>query len=155
MEKGQVLDSIYTQLNIRHHSRLVAPVASGAKELSLVEAAFYTVSFFEKNIYGEGYRGWLGNTEYGSVDFLPVALTAVGAHEWSRLARLAGYASASDSDPDREFFALTARLEDYLWTFYEKHKHDLPTPDNRSRERWEEHQAAWKRWAAEAAAESP
>jgi len=134
MKKDHILDSIHDQLHARNHSRWVEPDRSEASELSLVEAAFYTVFVFRLNIYGEGYRGWLGNTEYGSVNFLPVALSAVGAHEWSRLARLAGYASASDSKPDSGFFDLTTRLEDYLWDFYERHKAELPTPVEFSRD---------------------
>lgn len=111
--------------------------------LSQNELIFHCVTRFYQNIYINGWDGYLYNTDNEFGDFLPVALAAVGAHEFSQLAYEALQweeyldSLAPDAAPERSerrsnsdaFFECREDLADLLYQFWNARRSEFPSAE--------------------------
>ena len=162
-EQEQLLDDIGSLLSVRQYNRRFLPKQSGAAELSPTEFVVLAVYEFHRQLFINGFDGFVFNTDGAFTDFLPVALTAVGARRYALLARSAWEARGdTDGRFDARFFELIREepYDDLLLAYVEAHRAELPDPGLATREffaQWEEDKQRW--WAeknrAEAAGPSP
>ena len=153
IEDGQdIVYRIGALLGVRQYNRRFLPIQSKATELSPVEFVVLTVHQFHLQIFINGFGGFLFNTDSEFVDFLPIALAAIGATRYSLLARLAW---ADRTDPEGRFddqFIELIREEPFdqlLIAYVERHRDELPDPNLATPEFFAQDEANRSRWWGE------
>jgi hypothetical protein len=148
-DEREFLDRIGHLLLVRQYNRRCLPVQSGAVELSPIEFVFVSVYEFNRQLFINGFDGFVHNTDGEYTDFLPVALAAVGAPRYALLVRQA-WEQRADTEGrfDSRFFEMIHEedLDHLLLAYARRHKRDLPDPGLATPDfyaRWEEDKRRW------------
>ena len=146
-EQKQRMGRVAMSLYIRNYNREVYPLQSKERELTPVEYTFLAAYEFSRQIYINGYDGFRLNTGGQYADYLPVALAAIGAHRWVDLARKAASARRhAEEFSDKPFIDLRENLDPFLYAYFERHRDELPGPEEcgpEALERWEAQKRKW------------
>jgi hypothetical protein len=151
-EQTQLLDRIGSLLLVRQYNRRFYPEQSGAVELSSTEFVVACMYEFDRQVFINGFDGFVHNTDGEFTDFLPVALAAIGAHRYSTLARLAWENRADTKGRfDHRFFELIQEepYGELLIAYVERHLTELPDPALATPEffaQWKDDKQRW--WTA-------
>lgn len=141
-------DSLYTIgsiLSARNYNRCFLPGVSGERELTPVEFVFLAVFEFWVQESINGFSGFLANTDGQYLEFIPIALAAVGAPRSAEVVR----EWLSGSDPvrrDCEFGDLGENYGSLLVAYYEAHRRELPDPKEAESPRFREMEDLRKGW---------
>lgn len=159
-EQEQLLDRIGSLLLVRQYNRRFLPEPSGAAELSPTEFVVACLYAFHRQVFINGFDGFVANTDDAFADYLPVALAAIGAHRHSLLARFAWEDRAETHGRfDGRFFELIREepYDELLIAYVERNRGQLPDPAlatpaffagwEADKQRWwaEKHRAAARR----------
>jgi len=153
-EQRALLDAIGMLLLVRQYNRRVYPEQSGAAELSPTEFVFVSVFEFNRQVFINGFDGFVSNTDAEYADFLPVALAAVGAPRYALLARIAWERrEPTEGQFDKRFFDAVRDedLDALLLAYAERNRDALPDPalwTPEYHQQWERDKEKWwaQRW---------
>lgn len=141
--------AVASMLYMQDYNRTFHPGICPDRELTLEEYVVLVVDRFRTNIYINGFDGFDGNTEGTYTHFLPIALAAIGANQFSRLARRAIEQKRRDEEGKSrlrtEFLHCKEDLHGLYFAYIDQHRDRLPNGDNLITEKeWEEQKQQWR-----------